>query len=145
LEQALKYFEKAMALDPNDAIYNDNIGGLYVVMSLKSKNPDELQKALGYFQTSIARDPTLASAYNGLAGAYSLMGKKAEAIANWEKAVELDPKYDYPVYNLALAYLDRGDKTRALEYCQRYLTLKGSNMSAQERQEIESLIQRCKK
>ncbi|MCJ7565385.1 MAG: sulfatase-like hydrolase/transferase [Candidatus Aminicenantes bacterium] len=145
LEKALKYFEKALALDPNDAIYNDNIGGLYVVMSLKAKNPDELQRALEYFKTSIARDPTLASAYNGLAGAYSLMGKKAEAIANWEKAVELDSKYDYPVYNLALAYLDRGDKTRALEYCQRYLTLKGSNMSAQERQEIESLIQRCKK
>ncbi len=145
LEQALKYLEKAIALDPNDALYNDNMGGLYVVMSLKAKNPDELQRALGYFQKSIARDPSLASAYNGLAGAYSLMGKKAEAIANWEKAVELDPKYDYPVYNLALAYLDRGDKTRALEYCQKYLTLKGSNLTAEERQEIESLIQRCKK
>jgi len=144
-ERALKHLKQALSLDPNDAIYNDNIGSLYVVMSLKSKNQDELQKALGYFQTSIARDPSLASAYNGLAGAYSLMGKMAEAISNWEKALGLDPKFDYPAFNLALAYLEKGDKARALEYCRRYIAIKGNNMSAQERQEIESLIQRCKK
>jgi arylsulfatase A-like enzyme/Flp pilus assembly protein TadD len=144
-ERALKHLKQALSLDPNDAIYNDNIGSLYVVMSLKSKNQDELQKALGYFQTSIARDPSLASAYNGLAGAYSLMGKMAEAISNWEKALGLDTKFDYPAFNLALAYLEKGDKARALEYCRRYIAIKGNNMSAQERQEIESLIQRCKK
>lgn len=144
-ERALKHLEQALRLDPSDAIYNDNIGSLYVVMSLKSKNQDELQKALGYFQTSIARDPSLASAYNGLAGAFSLMGKMAEAISNWEKALGLDPKFDYPAFNLALAYLEKGDKARALEYCRRYIAIKGNNMSAQERQEIESLIQRCKK
>jgi arylsulfatase A-like enzyme/Flp pilus assembly protein TadD len=143
--RALKDFEQALALDPDDAIYNDNIGSLHVVMALKAKNQDGLQKAVEYFRKSIARDPSLASAYNGLAGAYEVMGKRDEAIANWEKALELDPNYDYPVYNLAFAYLDRGDKTRALEYGQRYLTLKGSAISAKERQEIESLILRCKK
>jgi tetratricopeptide (TPR) repeat protein len=80
-----------------------------------------------------------------LAGAYSLMGKMAEAISNWEKALGLDTKFDYPAFNLALAYLEKGDKARALEYCRRYIAIKGNNMSAQERQEIESLIQRCKK
>ena len=84
-----------MTLDPNDAIYNDNIGSLYVVMSLKTKNQDNLQQAVKHFSVSIARDPTLASAYNGLAGADDLLGKKDEAIANWEKAVALDPKFDF--------------------------------------------------
>lgn len=145
LERALKYFKQALALDPNDAIYNDNLGSLYVVMAMKAKNQDNLQQAIGYFKTSINRDPSLASAYNGLAGAYSVSGKTAEAIVQWEKAVDLDPKYDFAVYNLAFAYLDKGDKKRALEYGQKYLALKGSDISAQERQEVEALIERCKK
>jgi arylsulfatase A-like enzyme/Flp pilus assembly protein TadD len=144
-ERALKHLEQALRLDPSDAIYNDNIGSLYVVMSLKTKNQVELQKAIGYFQKSISRDPSLASAYNGLAGAYSILGKRDEAVSNWEKALSLNPKFDYPAFNLALAYLEKGDKERALEYCQRYIAIKGSTMSAQERQEIESLIKRCKK
>jgi len=144
-ERALKYLERALSLDPTDAVYNDNLGSLYVVMSLRAKISAQLQKAVEYFQKSIARDPSLASAYNGLAGAYSIMGRRDEAIANWEKALTLDPKFDYPAFNLALAFLEKGDKVRALEYCQKYMAIKGNTITPQEKQEIDSLIQRCKK
>lgn len=144
-DRGLKHLERALSLDPTNAIYNDNLGSLYVVMSLKAKNLAQLQKAVEYFQKSIARDPALASTYNGLAGAYSLMGKKDEAIANWEKALALDPKFDYPAFNLALAYLEKGDKARALGYCQTYIAIKGNTMSPQEKREIDSLIEKCKK
>jgi Flp pilus assembly protein TadD len=145
LEKALQHFEKALSMDPKDAIYNDNLGSLHVVMSLKTKNAAELEQAVSFFKTSLASDPTLASAYNGLGGAYKIMGKKEEAIANWEKSLELNPEYDFPLYNLAVAYLEKGDPTRALAYGQRYLAVKGNALTAGERKEIESLIEKCKK
>ena len=145
MDKALKDFREALSLDPGDAIYNENIGALYVVMAMKAKNQANLELAVSYFQTSIGRDPTIASAHNGLAGAYELLGKKDEAIASWEKAVGLDPNYDFAVYNLAFACLAKGDKDRALKYGRKYLDLRGAGLSAQERQEIEALIERCKK
>jgi arylsulfatase A-like enzyme/Flp pilus assembly protein TadD len=145
LEAALKDFNQALALDPNDAIYNDNLGSLRVVMAMKTKNQDALEQAVARFNTAIARDPRLASAYNGRAGAYSLLGKKDEAIADWEKAVALNPNFDFAIYNLAFAQEEKGNKKRALELAQKYLALRGSALSEPERFEIEALIERCKK
>ncbi|MBE3111007.1 MAG: tetratricopeptide repeat protein, partial [Acidobacteria bacterium] len=74
-----------------------------------------------------------------------IAGETAGAIASWEKAVALDPNYDLPVYNLALAYLETGDKTRALAFFRKYLSIKGTAITAEERLDIESLIDRCRK
>ncbi len=38
------------------------------------------------------------------------------AIENWKKAVELKPDFGFPLYNLGLAFLAKGDKTEALDY-----------------------------
>jgi tetratricopeptide (TPR) repeat protein len=143
-EKAGQDFGRALALAPDDAIFNDNIGTFYVTMALKTKNPEPARQALAFFEKAVAADPTLASVYNGLAGALRLLDKKDEAIANWEKAVELDPNFDLPVFNLAVAYLEKGNKTKALEYCQKYLLIRGNNLTLEERREINALIQRCK-
>jgi arylsulfatase A-like enzyme/Flp pilus assembly protein TadD len=144
-DKALAHFEQALALDPNDAIYNDNMGSFFVTTALRMKDPKDLQRALGFFEKAIAADPALASAYNGYGGALKILGRTDEAIANWEKAVELDPGLDFPVYNLALAYLEKDDKVRALEYCEKYLEIKGTRITPQEKRDIESLVEKCKR
>jgi arylsulfatase A-like enzyme/Flp pilus assembly protein TadD len=144
-EKGLEYTQKALDLAPKDAIYNDNMGSLNVVLSQKTKDPELLKKAVGHFKTAMAADPGLASVYNGLGGALSLQGDTDGAIANWEKAIKLQPNYEFTVYNLAYAYFEKGDKTRALVFYRRYLDLKGVNLMPQERQEIEAMIEKCKK
>jgi Flp pilus assembly protein TadD len=144
-DKGLEYIQKALDLDPKDAIYNDNMGTLNVVLFQKANDPELLRKAVGYFNQAIASDPELASTYNGLGGALSLQGDKNGAVANWEKAVKLRPGYEFAVYNLAFAYFEKGDKTRALDFCRRYLTLKGANITVQEKQDIEALMEKCKK
>jgi len=144
-DQARVHFEQALAIDPNDAIYNDNMGSFFVATALKTRNPKGIESALGYFEKAIAADPGLASAYNGYGGALKILGRTDEAIANWEKASELDPGLDYPVYNLALAYLDKGDKSLALKFCERYLEIKGTQITPEEKNEILSIIDKCKK
>jgi arylsulfatase A-like enzyme/Flp pilus assembly protein TadD len=144
LEKAGEDFGRALALAPDDAIFNDNVGTFYVTMAVKTKNPELARQSLAYFEKAVAADPTLASVYNGLAGAMRLLDKKDEAIVNWEKAVELDPNFYFPVFNLAVAYLEKGNKAKALECCQKYLFIRGNDITLEERQEINSLIQRCK-
>jgi Flp pilus assembly protein TadD len=104
-----------------------------------------VRRSFAYFEAALATDPTLASVHNGLGGAWKLVGDTAKAVASWERAVALDPQYDLPVFNLAVALLETGDKTRALTFFQKYLTLKGDAISPEERREVESLIDQCRK
>lgn len=144
-EKALEHFNAALGLAPGDAIINGNLGNFYVAWGLKTRNPEYVKRSFGYFEAAIATDPSLASVHNGVGGAWKIAGNTTEAIACWEKAVALDPNYDLPVYNLALAYLEKGDKTRALAFCRKYLSIKGIAITEEERRDIESLIDRCRK
>lgn len=144
-EKAFEHFRTAVALAPGDAIINGNLGNFYVAWGLKTRNAEYVKRSFAYFEAAIATDPSLASVHNGLGGAWKIAGNTAEAIASWETAVALDPNYDLPVYNLALAYLETGDKTRALASCRKFLSIKGKAITEKERRDIESLIERCKK
>jgi arylsulfatase A-like enzyme/Flp pilus assembly protein TadD len=144
LEKAREDFGKALALAPEDAIVNDNVGTLYVTMALKTRDLELARQSTAFFEKAVAADPTLASVYNGLAGALRLLDKRDEAIANWEKAVALNPNFDLPMYNLAVAYLEKGDKAKAYEYAQKYLLARGANITLEERREIDAIIQKCK-
>ena len=144
-EKAFEHFRTAVALAPGDAIINGNLGNFYVAWGLKTRNSEYVKRSYAHFEAAIATDPSLASVHNGLGGAWKIAGNTAEAITSWEKAVALDPNYDLPVYNLAVAYLETGDKTRALAFCRKYLSIRGTAITEEERRDIESLIERCKR
>jgi len=142
--QAAQDFARALSIDPNDPAINDNAGSFYFAKAVKEKNAEDLRKSGEFFEKAVAADPGLASAYNGLGGVLKIMGKTDDAVRNWEKALELDPKFAFPVYNLILAYLEKGEKTRAYEHCQKYLIIRGKEITLGERNEINALIQKCR-
>ena len=111
---------------------------------MKLKSAADLEQSLVYFDKAIASDPSSAAAFNGRAGALKTMGRRDEAIADWEKAAELDHNFALPVYNLAVAYLEKGDKARALGFCQKYLEIKGRRITEQERRDIEEIARQCR-
>jgi hypothetical protein len=43
-----------------------------------------------------------------------------------------------------VAYLEKGDKVKALENCQKYLLIRGRSITAEERNEIDALIKKIK-
>ncbi|MCJ7488462.1 MAG: sulfatase-like hydrolase/transferase, partial [Candidatus Aminicenantes bacterium] len=142
--QAAQDFSRALEIDPNDPAINDNAGSFYFTKAVKEKSAEDLQKSMAFFEKAAAADPSLASAFNGLGGVLKILGRTDDAIRNWEKAYALDPKFVFPVYNLILAYLEKGEKAKAYEHCQKYLIIRGKDITLEERNEINALIQKCR-
>jgi arylsulfatase A-like enzyme/Flp pilus assembly protein TadD len=145
LEKAGEYFGRALDLVPEDAVLNENVGIFYASAAADKRDPELARRSLPYFDKAIAVDPTMASAHHGLAGALWLLKKQDEAILNWEKAVALDPKLYMSMFNLAVAYLAKGDKAKALQNCERYLLIRGSAITSGEHGQIMKLMDLAKR
>ncbi|OGD34999.1 MAG: hypothetical protein A2V45_01410 [Candidatus Aminicenantes bacterium RBG_19FT_COMBO_58_17] len=143
-EEGLKALNQALSLDDNYPIALNNLGSVYLSVSLKSKQPDALEKAMEYFKRAIELDPKYESAYNGLGIALKMAGDLDGAIVNWRKAVELKPDYAFALYNLGLAYLLKGEKALALEYLQKYKARFYTLLPPREQQKLDELIAQCK-
>ncbi len=143
-EKALECYERAFTLDSTNAWIHDSMGFLHFSIYQKTGKAEDNAAALENFQKAIELDPRLASAYNGLGGAYKAAGQLDKAISAWEKSLEIDKDYGFPLYNLGITYLQKGDKKRALKYLERYLFLNHRNLSPEERRELEALILKCK-
>jgi arylsulfatase A-like enzyme/Tfp pilus assembly protein PilF len=144
VQKALDSYGKALSLDDTDALIYNNLGLLHFAIFGQTKNIQNHTRALESYRKAIELDPGLASAYNGLAGVYHVVGQIDNAISLWKKALELEPDYDFPIYNLGVAYFEKGNKAQSLIYFERYLSLKNYTISPEERRKIYAFIEKCK-
>ena len=82
------------------------------------------------WQATIARNPQSWMAYNNIAISLLQKGKTNEAIAHYQKALELDPNYGEGHYNLANALLRLGRTEEAVAHYERALEIYPRNISA---------------
>jgi tetratricopeptide (TPR) repeat protein len=143
-QKALEHYHRALELDDNHAGVYANLGSFYFEVFTRTRNREDHAQSMHYLKKAIECDPKLAIAYRGLGAGYKVAGNVDAAISVWEKGLELNPKDDFIVVNLGYAYFEKGDKTQALKYFQRYLSLRGQTLSPQERQRVEDYIQKCK-
>jgi tetratricopeptide (TPR) repeat protein len=144
-QEAEKHYRKALSLDPNSAKTYSNLGALYFSRSMRTQDRKEYIQAMEFFKKAIEYDPDLVVAYRGLGLGYRSVGRLGDAITVWEKALTVDPSDPFLILNLGKAHLERGDKTRALGIFEHYLQLRKDSLSPQERQEVQALIQKCRK
>ncbi|RLE29177.1 hypothetical protein DRJ27_05000, partial [Candidatus Acetothermia bacterium] len=88
-EDAIAEYERAIELDPKDALPHNGLGNV----------DDELgrhEDAIAEYERAIELDPKYAAPHNGLGNVYYELGRHDEAIQAYQKAIELDPKYAYP-------------------------------------------------
>jgi Flp pilus assembly protein TadD len=143
-EDALKAYDRALALDENYPVVFNNLGSLHFSVFLKTKEKASYDQAVANFRRAIELDPSYPSAYNGLGVALRQAGDLDGAIANWEKAVEIKPDYAFALYNLGLGYLIKGDKARALDFLTKYKNRFYVNLPPQEQAKLDELIAKCK-
>jgi tetratricopeptide (TPR) repeat protein len=88
LDDALKYVQNAVKLDPNNSYYLDSLGWVYYRKALYPQAQDQLEKAIQFLKTKQKDDAVI---YDHLAQVLVKMGHKDDAVAQWKKALELDP------------------------------------------------------
>jgi len=143
-EKAIVAYEKAISLDSEYSLVFRNLGHVYLLIFLRTKDIKNYQKALQNLNKAIELDPDYATAYHDLGIAYSQTRNFDEAIYCWKKALELRPDFDQILYNLGLAYLYKGDKFKALDYLSKYKKNFSHLLSPTQREKLEALIQECK-
>ena len=123
-QQALKSFAKALAIKPD-----------YVhALACKAAAYERLQQfeqAAATYREVLRLEPSHARAWNSLGVCLRELGNEAEAIQCYEKAIEADPEFTDPLFNLAGLYSSRREYDRALPYVSRLLELAPGDRSAQ--------------
>jgi len=97
-------------------------------------NPNQLESLL---QTAIQLNPEHAPAHLQLGILHAERGAYPEAIAEFHKALEADPKLEEAHYRLARAYRQTGDSDKAKEELRLYSQLSKESAQRQERERHE--------
>ena len=107
-DEAIKYLNRAVTLDPNHYLSHNLFGLVYM---LKQDFP----KAQASLERCVAIKPDFSEAHNNLGTVLQETGQKAKAEAAFKRAFEIDQNYNAS-YNLAKIYFERGDLEPALTY-----------------------------
>ncbi len=122
-EEAIKNYERSIALDARTSVASIAFNNLAWVMADKSKG--NLDKAAEHARKAIQLAPTIASYYDTLG--YVLHKKRlyGVAIEQYRKAIERRPNDPTFHHHLAKAYQENGDKGKALQAYEQALKLGG--------------------
>ena len=117
--QAIPHLEKAVMLDPKDAASLSNLGVAY----RQTNKVDEAREV--FLEGDRAQARRQADTHFNLATVYRRKQKTQEAIAEYEKAIQLDSRLAPAHYDLGvlLAQLKRNDE--AIKEWNTYIDLKG--------------------
>jgi superkiller protein 3 len=109
---AVTVLERAYALIPDDVPTAINLGGAYILLK-------EFEKAIPILERALEREPENEMIWTNLGAAYLgnpiLAGdeRQCQAIAAFERAVEINPIAPNVHYNLALIHRNRGEIEQA--------------------------------
>jgi len=133
-QKAIDYFQKAIQLDPNNALYHGNLGSVYADMGKAAEAQAELQKAADI-------NPAGASTfYYNLGVVMVNQNKMDEAAVVLKKASELDPTNANAFYWYGMALFGKAEYKAdgtivpvpgTLEAFQQYLKLQPNGQWAQ--------------
>ena len=115
---ALKEFNKAEKLNPDDPILLHNVGLTYMAMG-------KYDRAVIPFQKAIQLKPEYSMAKNSLGSAYLALREWDKAIAVLEEVTDdlLYATPHYPLANLGWAYFNKKDYQKAQQYLEEALEL----------------------
>ena len=113
---ALGSFQRAAELLPNEFWIAANLGGLY-------EQSRDFERAEAQYRRALGIRPDHASAWHWLAEVLVMQNRNKEALAAWEQAARLDAgnfeRWDSLCYN----HQRYGDRTRALQACDKAVAL----------------------
>jgi arylsulfatase A-like enzyme/Flp pilus assembly protein TadD len=145
LEMARKTYEKALSIDSENPSLLTNYGNVCLSTFHKTNRWSFHEKAIELFKRAVELDPNNAHAYSGLGTANLVLRDLDAAINDWKKVLEILPSHADSAYNIARAYLAKGNRQKALDLLQQYMGTYSDRLSPAEKQRFNELMQKCKK
>jgi tetratricopeptide (TPR) repeat protein/glycosyltransferase involved in cell wall biosynthesis len=148
-EGAIAQYQRALSLNPNCAEALVNLG-------LLREEQGDVAEACSLYEQAIAVNPDCAVAYLNLGIALEERGKETganydRAIANYQRAIDLDPNYVDALHNLGYASIRQGRIADAIAYYDRAMavqpdlaeTLIGLGSSLQQQDKLDEALAVC--
>ncbi len=120
---AIACFEKAITINPNDALARGNLG-----TALDQKG--QLDDAIACYRKAVELAPEFGSAHRSLGDALRRKGQLDEAIEHCRKAVELEPSGFKAHTSLAVALSDKGKVAEAIKHFRKATEIEPKNGKA---------------
>jgi arylsulfatase A-like enzyme/Tfp pilus assembly protein PilF len=138
--EAIRTFNRVLALDPTNGIAYQNLGSMVLSQALASRSESDrvskMHEAEAHARHALEADPALASAYTTLGVILSNTGRKADAIDSWRRAVALDAAELNALYNLWHELAAAGRRDEAAGYGRQFVATAPPAFFKSERQEI---------
>lgn len=114
-EEAIKYLEESLKLNPDYYLSLLNLGGAYI----KIKRLDDAEKIL---LKASKINPT-SEIYNNLGVVYSNKNEMERALKKFEKAIELNPHSADAYFNIGITYIKKGKNEKAVLFFKKAIEL----------------------
>ena len=108
-EEAIDYYTKAVVFKPADKVTLLKIANLYRLLGNNTK-------ALSFYDKILSLDSNNTDALFNKGLVLANQKNYDECIACFEKVIKLTPEFPYAYYSIGLAYEQKQDKDKALEY-----------------------------
>lgn len=133
LDEVIKTYQQALAIDPTSAGALVNLGTVYF-------NARAWREAERYYRDALTADPDYALAHFNLGNLFDEMGDRAKALHHYQTALRLNANYADAHYNIALLYQCVNQPLKAVRHWKAYLKLDpGSSWAAIARRELGKL------
>ena len=116
-ETAVKYYEKAIVIDPDYYKAHYNLGGLFHDMG-------KLNAAIKSFEKALSLKPDYAEAHNNIGNVFKELDQFDDAIKSFKKATEIKTDYVEAHYSLGSIFQDLNNIQAAITSYKKVLLLK---------------------
>ena len=103
-DQAIKYYEQGLKIDPTFAIIYNNLGLLF----FDQQTDESIKKAENYYKKSISVDKKIPEPYINLGSLYNSLFRYEESINCYKEAIHINSKSSTAHYNLGIVYITLG-------------------------------------
>ena len=100
-QEAAAAFTRALAVDPASKTARENLAGLHYDQGVTLLEGKKLAEAAEELRQALALEPAMVEAHNNLGAALAYQGKTADAVAEFQAALRIDPKNENALQNLA--------------------------------------------
>ena len=111
-ESAIEHFRAALAAEPDFAVTRTDLATALTQSAGVQAAKGSLQEAVATYQSALQVNPS-AQAFNGLGQALWQLGRHAEAVEQYNQALQLDPENAEARLNLAVALAGHGNQVAA--------------------------------